>query len=122
METKKFIHVTETVRAQLQRELNVSRATAWRALSFSGSSTPTIVRIRARAYELGGILMTVGESAKTLYDHDGYMTQYFPNGAAMQCNLRTSEVVIWNDGEVKERFDNVYMKQIPAIQERARAL
>lgn len=121
MKEKRYVHVTNEVKAQLQQEFNLTRQTVWRALSFDKTG-PASERVRIRAFELGGVLVHVGESAKTLYDHDGMMVQYFPNGTSIQCNLRNSHVDILKEGDVVESFDKVYMSQLPAIQAKARAL
>lgn len=121
MKEKKYIHVTSEVRAQLCQEFNLTKCTVWRALAFDKTG-PASERVRIRAYQLGGVLINLGDQTKVLYDHDGMMVQYLPNGTSIQCNLKNSHVDIVKEGDVVESFDKVYMSQLPAIQAKALAL
>ena len=81
---EKFITATAETRSKIEKVFKVGPQTVWRALRYKGKGTDTERRIRKMAIECGGIVMVVVPEMETMYDADGYMRQYFPNGAMLE--------------------------------------
>lgn len=103
---EKYIHVTKDVRLYLAKTFNVSDKTVWNALNFDKKrgETDCAKRIRKFALQKGGIVMVVVPEVEVLYDYDGVISQYFPNGrswnrtripATPSYSTRES---VWDDG------------------------
>ena len=82
---KKYIHVTKEVRQELAKVFNVGDRTVRNALLFDKDrgDTDCAKRIRMFALQKGGIVMAVVPEVEVLYDYDGMISQYFPNGAKL---------------------------------------
>ena len=113
-ETREFI--TKTFRG-------ISRQTLWRALRFEDINkvTATERKIRKMALNRGGIVMVTAPQMETMHDADGFMRQYFPNGAMLEADKATGVVTIYDrNGEVIAEQQNVAINQIPELQNKAK--
>ena len=81
---RKFITSTAETRSKIEKAFKVSSQTVWRALRYKGKNTDTEKRIRKMAIECGGVIMVEVPEIETMHDADGYMRQYFPNGAMLE--------------------------------------
>ncbi len=81
---EKYITATAETRSKIEKTFKVGPQTVWRALRYKGKGTDTEKRIRKMALECGGITMVVAPEEETMHDADGYMRQYFPNGAMLE--------------------------------------
>lgn len=98
---KRYVHVTKEVREFLMKAFGVGDKTVFNALTFCKErDNDTAKRIRRLAMEKGGIMM-VDEVVEDqmLHDHDGYMRQYFSNGALLEINKLTGDATVWFKGE-----------------------
>lgn len=115
---KKYIHVTKEVRLKLMAIFNVGDRVVWNALNFDKERgmTDTAKRIRECAKKNGGIVMNELPEVETLHDADGYMRQYFPNGAMLECNKKDGHVDLLYKGSKVAAFDDVKISQLEVIQ------
>lgn len=118
MSIKRYIHVTGEQRQFLIKAFKSNEMTIWRALNYINDSD-TSRRIRKLAIERGGIAMVMAEEAETLYDADGYMRQYFPNGVLIEGNKTTGYVAILKEGTEIAGFNNPSLTELENIQAQA---
>ncbi|MBR4154622.1 MAG: hypothetical protein IKT96_04665 [Paludibacteraceae bacterium] len=121
MGIKRYIHVTGEQRNFLIKAFKTNEMSVWRALNYINDSELSL-RIRSLALQRGGIAMVMAEEAETLYDADGYMRQYFPNGVLIEGNKTTGYVAILKDGKEVAGFDNPTITQLEHIQQSAMRL
>lgn len=123
---EKFITATKETREQIAKAFRgISRQTIWRALHFKdmNKGTDTELRIREMALTRGGIIMSVSPEMETMHDADGYMRQYFSNGAMLEACKETGVVEIRDRrGNVKGEWKSVKLTELKAIQEVAQSL
>lgn len=123
---EKFITATKETREQITKAFRgISRQTIWRALHFEdmNKGTDTERRIRKMALNRGGIVMVVSPEMETMYDADGYMRQYFPNGAMLEASKETGQVTVFDrSGNVAMRAEYVLITKLLEIQRFAKSL
>lgn len=116
---EKYIHVTKDVRLYLAKTFNVSDKTVWNALSFDKKrgETDCAKRIRKFALQKGGIVMVVAPEVEVLYDYDGVINQYFPNGAKLESDKNTGDTELFYKGERVARWENIKLRDMDTIQQ-----
>ncbi len=123
---EKFITATKETREQITKAFRgISRQTIWRALHFEdmNKGTDTERRIRKMALNRGGIVMVVSPEMETMHDADGYMRQYFPNGAMLEASKETGQVTVFDrSGNVAMRAEHVLITKLLEIQRFAKSL
>ena len=104
----------------------VTGRTVDNALRFDAErgNTDLARKIRKVAMEHGGIVMVVSPEAETLFDADGYMRQYLPNGVLLEFEKEAGNggCNVYLKGDMVRRYDNVQVRDIPAIQNWAATL
>ena len=107
---KKYIDVTREVRQDIMAAFNVTGKMVYYALNFDAKrgESDKAKRIRVYAKQKGGIVMIVAPEVETIHDADGYMRQYFPNGAMIECNKAK--------GKMMKQYQDVKIKQLEEIQ------
>ncbi len=120
----KYIHVTKEVRQELARVFNVGDRTVRNALLFDKErgDTDCAKRIRKFALLKGGIVMAVVPEVEVLYDHDGMISQYFPNGAKLETDKATGDTELYYRGECVATWENTKMSEMDSIQRFAGSL
>lgn len=123
---KQYIHVTRETRQKLMKIFCCTERMVFYALQFDekkGNSSMA-KKIRKAAYESGGILMTESPALETLFDHDGYMRQYLPNGAVIELGKtpETKGGAVFFKGEKVKHFDEVMCDELKGIQDWAMTL
>lgn len=115
---KKYIHVTKEVRQELAKVFKVGDRTVRNALLFDNErgDTDCAKRIRMFALQKGGIMMTVVPEVEVLYDYDGMISQYFPNGAKIETDKNTGDTDLFYKGERVARWENIKMSEMDGIQ------
>ncbi len=115
---KRYIHVTKEVRQELAKVFKVGDKTIWNALNFDKErgDTECAKRIRMFAIQKGGIVMAVVPEFEVLYDYDGMINQYFPNGAKIETDKNTGNTELFYKGECVARWDNIKMSEMDGIQ------
>lgn len=115
---KKYIHVTKEVRQELAKVFKVGDRTVRNALLFDKErgDTDCAKRIRMFALQKGGIMMTVVPEVEVLYDYDGMISQYFPNGAKIEIDKNTGDTDLFYKGERVARWENIKMSEMDGIQ------
>lgn len=121
---KKYIHVTKEVRQELAKVFNVGDRTVRNALLFDKErgDTDCAKRIRMFALQKGGIVMAVVPEFEVLYDYDGMINQYFPNGAKIETDKKTGNTELYYKGECVARWDNIMLREMDGIQRLAEAI
>lgn len=116
---EKYIHVTKEVRLCLAKTFNVSDKTVRNALSFDKKrgETDSAKRIRKFALQKGGIVMVVAPEVEVLYDYDGVINQYFPNGAKLESDKNTGDTELFYKGERVARWENIKLRDMDTIQQ-----
>lgn len=105
--------------------LKVTERMVYYALRFEGErgNTDLARKIRRLAMERGGIIMVVTPEVETLHDSDEYMRQYFPNGVELEFAKKgDASCDVLYKGKVVRHYDNVMVRDIPAIQKYASEL
>lgn len=110
--TRKQIEVTKEVRKEIKAAFKCSNMAIWRALSFT-LDTPLSLRIRKFAKQKGGVLLLLTPAVETIHDKDGYMRQYFENGAMIEADKSTGRVQVMNkDGKVCRDVEHCSIEQL----------
>lgn len=109
-----WIAATPEVKDSLIRLFRVTERMVTGALSYE-RNTELARRIRAIALQLGATELEVS-SPFTLHDSDGFMRQHFANGALLELSKSTGEGRAWFHGQLRQRWDNVKVAEIAAIQ------
>lgn len=122
---EKFITATKETREQIIKAFRgISRQTLWRALHFEDMTkgTDTERRIRKMALNRGGVVMVVSPEMETMHDADGYMRQYFPNGAMIEADKSTGTIALIFKGAQVAEYENPQISDLFDIQEHAKSL
>ena len=122
---KRYIHIMKADREFIMSAFGVTGKTVQNALRFDEERghTDLAKKIRKTAMDRGGIVMTVSPEVETLHDSDGYMRQYFPNGAEVEFSKKEDcGCDVLHKGKVVRHYDRVMLSDIAAIQEYASQL
>ena len=120
--TRKQIEVTKKVREEIKAAFKCSDMAIWRALSFT-LDTPLSLRIRKFAKLKGGVLLLLTPAMETIHDKDGYMRQYFDNGAVLEAEKATGTVQVFDrEGKCVEKVSDCTIPQLNEMQTRAAKL
>ena len=123
---KRYIHIQKADREFILNLFKVTGRTVDNALRFDAErgNTDLARKIRKVAMEHGGIVMVVSPEAETLFDADGYMRQYLPNGVLLEFEKEAGNggCNVYLKGDMVRRYDNVQLRDIPAIQNWAATL
>lgn len=123
---KRYIHIQKADREFILNLFKVTGRTVDNALRFDAErgNTDLARKIRKVAMEHGGIVMVVSPEAETLFDADGYMRQYLPNGVLLEFEKEAGNggCNVYLKGDMVRRYDNVQVRDIPAIQNWATTL
>ena len=123
---KRYIHIQKADREFILNLFKVTGRTVDNALRFDAErgNTELARKIRKVAMEHGGIVMVVSPEAETLFDADGYMRQYLPNGVLLEFEKEAGNggCNVYLRGDMVRRYDNVEVRDIPAIQNWAATL
>ncbi|OYP58478.1 hypothetical protein [Prevotella sp. P3-122] len=121
---KKFIEISKNDREFIMQAFGCSERMVFKAIRYEdGSATDLAKRIRKLALERGGIEMAVVPLTETLFDADGYMRQYFANGAMMELDIRHNRADVFDKDCNRYCIqEDVRLCDIPAIQKVAESL
>ncbi len=103
--------------------IKVSTVALWKALTYRSNSELSR-RLRQLAMEHGGVVIDeVQENdPTTLHDSDGWMRQYYANGASVEMSKEDGHAEVWMRGALVARYENVKVSEIACIQQMARQL
>lgn len=115
---KKYIHITKENREFLMKAFGVTGKTVQNAVRFDAErgDTDLAKKIRKVALERGGIVMAVAPEVETLHDADGYMRQYFPNGAMIEVKKENGFYEVLYKGEVVKTGAGLTIAQLEGLQ------
>ena len=122
MEIKRQIEVSKEVRENIEKVFNCTRISVWRALSFESESEQS-KRIRVYAIKNGGVTLVTAPECETIHDANGFMSQWFNNGALIEIDKNSGHADVYDRyGRKMQQHDNVTIPQLYVIQEFAAAL
>ncbi len=80
--------------------------------------------MREYALQNGGVVMVISPETETIHDADGYMRQYFPNGAMLEVDKNKGAIVVYTKGgvPVNDIKENANIQQLYVMQEFAAGL
>ena len=113
---KKYIHLKKADRDFLAKAFGITPRMVFSAVHFE-SDSELARKVRKLAMDRGGIVMVEAPEAETLFDADGYMRQYLPGGVLLEFKYADNSCTVFVKGEERRRFDDVYVSDIPYIQE-----
>lgn len=115
-ETRKQIEVSKEVRGKMMRAFECSEPTVWRALNFVSTSDLS-ERMRKYAMLNGGVLLLIVPATETVHDAEGYMRQYFPNGATLEANKADGTVRVYDrKGEQRAEVVGCSIAELETLQ------
>lgn len=121
---KKYIHIPMSERKAIAKTLGVTQQSVKNAITYDPErgNTPLAKRIRKMAMEKGGVVMVTLPEVETLFDHDGYMHQYMPNGAEIIVDKDgTGDCTVTHGGK-ELHWKAISVKQLGEIQKLAASL
>lgn len=122
MEIKRQIEVSKEVRENIEKVFGCSRMSVWRALSFTDHSEMS-KRIRVYAIKNGGVTVVTAPECETIHDANGYMRQWFTNGACIEVDKNSGHADVFDrHGRKMQEQDIVTIPQLYMLQEFAAAL
>lgn len=120
---KKFIAVTKENREFLAKAFGVTEHYVYMCLWYRDKNSDTAKKIRSLAVQRGGVAMVQAPEMETLHDADGYMRQYFPNGAMLEiCRATSAGTVFGRKGERVKEYAHVTIPMIYEMQTVAQSL
>lgn len=121
---KTYIHIKKDDREFIAKAFGVGNKTIHNALHYDDErgGSELAKRIRRLALERGGIKMVEVPESEVLFDSDGYMRQYMQGGVLLEFNLEEGDCVVFKKGEEVRRFVDVFVRDVPFIQEWAEGL
>lgn len=115
---KKFIDVSKKTRDFLGKTFGVTERMVLYSLSYDerNGQSETARRIRSLAMQKGGIVYVTSPESETIHDADGYMRQYFGNGAMLEVNKESGWTSLYVSGRKKQVWCNPTLKEYAVIQ------
>ena len=69
--------------------------------------------LRRALFIAGGVLLLLTPAMETIHDKDGYMRQYFENGAMLEADKHTGTVQVFDkDGTVRREVKHCTIEQL----------
>ena len=120
------IKVSKENKAKLAKMFGCTERMVYKALCFEGDTKlARKIRYVARR-DMGGWIEAAVPEDEIFYDTtesgEHLMRQYFNNGAVLEISMTTGEGVVKLKDKPVQRYDKVYMNEIPTIQDYARNL
>ena len=120
------IKVSKENKAKLAKMFNCTDRMVYKALCFECQTLLARKIQYVARKEMGGWVEAAVAEDEIFYDTmdsgERFMRQYFNNGAVLEVSMTTGEGVVKFKGESVGGYDNVYISQIPGIQNFARSL
>lgn len=117
----RYISATPEQRQKLMKIFDCTDRTVRNALTFSNNSGLS-KRIRIAARKAGCCVYATRKESECFFDSEGNMVQPFENGAVIELYKKTGEGVLLHRGRTIERYSDVRVADIPAIQRKAMSL
>lgn len=116
---KKYIHIKKEDRDFIAKAFGITGRSIYNALHFDDErgGSDLAKKVRRLALERGGITMVEAPEEETLFDADGYMRQYLRGGVLLEFSLNDGSCTVYKEGEKVRKFTDVFVKDIPFIQE-----
>ncbi len=117
----RYISATPEQREKLMKIFGCTDRTIQNALTFRNNSDLS-KRIRIAARKDGCCTYAVTKESECFFDSDGNLIQPFQNGAVIELYKETGEGALLHRGRTIERYSDVRIADIPAIQRKAMSL
>lgn len=97
----------------------VTEQTVFNAIGFDSKrgNTDKAKRIRSYLLQNGGVMLVELKEVETIHDADGYMRQYFPNGAMIEVDKKTGNLKGYYRGKEVMDFKDVKIRHLQDIQQ-----
>ncbi len=118
---KKIITATKENREFLSKAFNVTERMVYKSLSGT-SDSPLARKIRFTALQRGAQEVEVYDEFETWHDADGFMRQYFPNGAMLEVNKKAAIGWIFYKGQSVRRIDGINFQILDDVQREIMAM
>jgi len=106
----------------LAKAFGVTEKYVWMCLQYRDKNSDTARKIRSLAVQRGGVAMVQAPEMETLHDADGYMRQYFPNGAMIEVLKENGFYEVLHKGECVKRGAGLTIAQLGGLQQWAGGL
>lgn len=115
---KRRIDTTKELRQRAMKVFGVTEQTVFNAIGFDPKrgNTDKAKRIRSYLLQNGGVMLVELREVETIHDADGYMRQYFPNGAMIEVDKKSGDLKGYYRGEEVMDFKDVKLRQLEDIQ------
>jgi hypothetical protein len=98
---ERFISLRSEQVKELAAKMDMTIAMVHRCLSYSNERAVAF-KVRREALAMGGVPMLTAPECETIHDADGFMRQYFNNGAQIIVDKRVGRVTLINpDGDLE---------------------
>ncbi len=111
----RYIDVEAGITTKIVKVFNVSRMTVWKALN-NHSDTDIAKRIRKMAIENGGVEKMALPIWETFHDADGFMRQYYPNGARIEIDKSTGNATAYYKDAIIARIEDISFPALERLQ------
>lgn len=117
---RKFIHITKEDREFIMSAFSVTGRTVFNAMNYTDCGrSESFEKMRRLALLRGGQEMVEALEMETFHDADKYMRQYLPGGILIEMSKNDGSCDVFRKGERVAHYDDVRVKDIDGIQERA---
>lgn len=116
---KRRIDTTKELRQKAMKVFGVTEQTVFNAIGFDSKrgNTDKAKRIRSYLLQNGGVILVELKEVETIHDADGYMRQYFPNGAMIEVDKKTGNLKGYYRGKEVMDFKDVKIRHLQDIQQ-----
>lgn len=116
---KRRIDTTKELRQRAMKVFGVTEQTVFNAIGFDSKrgNTDKAKRIRSYLLQNGGVMLVELKEVETIHDADGYMRQYFPNGAMIEVDKKTGNLKGYYRGKEVMDFKDVKIRHLQDIQQ-----
>ena len=125
----KLIYLPDPIKKEMEKTFKTTKVSLWNALNFKTNSDFARM-LRAAALQRGGVTYdsqkaTPGQTPDyiTIFEtSDNIMTQILNDRIYLVADLSTGDVTVYVDGEMMQKYQNVYLHQLANIRTSAQNL
>lgn len=120
---KRTIKLSKESKVKLAKLFDCTERMVYKALCFECDTNLARKIQHVARKEMGGWVEAAVPESEIFYDTmengERFMRHYFNNGSVFEVSLATGMGVIRHRGRIVKRYENVYLNQIPCIQQYA---
>lgn len=116
---KRRIDVSRELRQKAVKLFDVTEQTVFSAMSFDEKRgySDKAKRIRSYLLQNGAMVLLELPEVETIHDAEGYMRQYFPNGAMLEVEKKTGDLHGYYKGQQVVSFKDIKVRQLEDVQQ-----